>query len=134
MPKLLAAVILLLASAVAYGGEKPLYKPFQEAQISEAQWDWYHRMVVDAYGASLRQFPDEHLEVLHSTDQAMHFAFTTSGHPAHPAWITRSAKDGSVDQIGYFAGEEQPFAELFQAYRALTDRTLESIPDEPIQP
>jgi hypothetical protein len=134
MTKLLAIVLLLFTSAVVYGGEEPLYKPFPEAQITEAQWEGYHRMVVEAYEASLRQFPDEHLEVLHSSDQAIHFAFTTPGHPAHPAWITRSIKDGSVDQIGYFAGEEQPFAKLFQAYLALTDRTLESIPDEPVQP
>jgi hypothetical protein len=131
MAKLLAVVILLLASSVAYGGDEPLYKPFPEAKITEAQWEGYHRMVVDAYGASLRQFPEEHLEVLHSPDQVMHFAFTTPGHPAHPAWITRSAKDGSVDQIGYFAGSEPPFSELFQAYLALTNRTLESIPDQP---
>lgn len=134
MTKYFIGVILLFASVAVYSEEKPAFKPFPEAHITEAQWEWYHRMVIDAYGVSLRQFPDEHLEVLHSTDQVMHFAFTTVGHPAHPAWITRNAKDGSVDQIGYFAGQEQPFAALFQAYRDLTDRTLESIPDEPVQP
>jgi len=134
MTKLLAMVILLLMSSVAHGGEAPPYKPFPEAQVSKAQWEEYRLVAIEAYGASLRQFPGEHLEVLHSPDQVMHITFTTLGHPAHPAWITRSAKDGSVDQIGYFAGDEQPFSELFQAYLALTNRTLESIPDEPTRP
>ena len=131
MIKFLVTAILLSASALAYGVDDKLYMPFPEAQISVIQWTDYHRLVMDSYGASLRQFPDEHLEVLHSTDNKLHFAFTTPGHPAHPAWVTRRASEGSVDQIGYFAGKEEPFAELFQAYRSLTDRTLDSIPDGP---
>ena len=134
MVKFIAALVLLLLSASAYGGEDPLYMPFPEAHITEDQWAEYRGSIVNSYGASLRQFPDEHLEVMHSSDEVMHFAFTTPGHPAHPAWITRSAKEGSVNQIGYFAGHETPFAELFQAYLALTNRTLESIPDEAGRP
>jgi hypothetical protein len=134
MIKVLATVLLLSASALTFGADDKLYMPFPEAQISESQWADYHQKIIGSYGASLRQFPNEHLEVLHSPDNVLHFAFTTPGHPAHPAWIARRAKDGSVDQIGYFAGKEQPFAELFQAYIRLTNRTLESIPDSPSKP
>jgi len=61
------------------------------------------------------------------TDQATHtfYAFTAADHPAHPAWITRQVveQDGgiSIQQIGYFAGEEDPFAALFDDYLALSD-------------
>jgi hypothetical protein len=108
----------------------PQYMPYPLADISVQQWEDFHRLVEDAYGSSRRTFPDEHLEVFDSTDNILHFAFTTAGHAAHPAWITRRAIDGSIGQIGYFAGPEEPFAELFRAYLALTDRTLKKIPDK----
>ena len=130
MKNIIATAILLFGVTAALAGEPPVYKPFPEARISSAQWESYRQQVYEAYGASLRQFPDEHLEVLHSPDTVMHFAFTTAGHPAHPAWITRSAQTGTVNQIGYFAGNEEPFAKLFQAYLELTKRTIDSVPDE----
>ena len=53
-----------------------------------------------------------------------YYAFTLPEHPAHPAWITRKLvdRDGEVvmDLIGYFAGDEEPFSELFQDYAELT--------------
>jgi hypothetical protein len=131
MKKIIVAVAIFLGTAVAMAGEAPVYKPFPVAQVSRAQWESYRQQVYSSYGASLRRFPEEHLEVLQSSDNVMHFAFTTQGHPAHPAWVTRSAQDGSVDQIGYFAGHEEPFAKLFQSYLDLTKRTIESVPDEP---
>ena len=131
MKQIIVAVAIFLSAALAVAGEPPIYKPFPVAQVSAAQWETYREQVHAAYGASLRRFPGEHLEVLHSSDNVMHFAFTTQGHPAHPAWITRSAQNGSVDQIGYFAGKEEPFAKLFQSYLELTKRTMESVPDEP---
>ena len=129
MRRILLAVVLCLGVSVA-NASAPAYKPFPEAQVTPEQWGAYRDSVHAAYGATLRVFPDEHLEVLYSEDQTTHFAFTMPGHPAHPAWITRQARDGSVGQIGYFAGDEAKFAELFRAYLALTDRTLEKIPDE----
>jgi len=133
MKQIVVAVAIFLSAALAVAGESPVYKPFPVAQVSPAQWETYREQVHAAHGASLRRFPDEHLEVLHSSDNVMHFAFTTEGHPAHPAWITRSAQKGSVDQIGYFAGNEEPFAKLFQSYLELTKRTIESVPDEPAE-
>jgi len=131
MRYIIATAVLFFGIAAANAGEMPAYKPFPEAQISGAQWESYRQQVYGAYGPSLRRFPSQNLEVLHSPDNVMHFAFTTPGHPAHPAWITRSAQTGTVDQIGYFAGKEEPFAKLFQAYLNLTNRTIDSVPDEP---
>ena len=55
----------------------------------------------------------------------MNYAFTTKGHPAHPAWITRQVVESEdtvdIKQIGYFAGDEEPFAKLFQQYLELND-------------
>lgn len=108
----------------------PQYMPYPLADITAAQWEDYHRLVTDTFATSRREFPDEHLEVFHSPDSTLHLAFTTAGHRAHPAWITRQVQGGSVDQIGYFAGPEEPFAELFRSYLALTKKTLEGISEE----
>lgn len=112
----------------------PQYMPYPIADITAAQWEDYHRLVTEAFTAARREFPDEHLEVFHSPDSTLHLAFTTAGHPAHPAWIARKVLDGSVDQIGYFAGPEEPFAELFRSYLALTKKTLDEIPDQADEP
>ena len=59
----------------------------------------------------------------------MNFAFTLPGHSAHPAWITRQLIEsgGTLDmtQIGYYAGNEEPFAELFRQYQQLNSRILD---------
>lgn len=112
----------------------PQYMPYPLADITTAEWEEYHRLVAETFAASRREFPDEHLEAFHSPDSTLHLAFTTAGHAAHPAWIARQVLGGSVDQIGYFAGPEAPFAELFRSYLALTRKTLEEIPDEVDEP
>lgn len=115
-----------------FGG--PQYIPYPLADITTAQWEDYHRLVAEAFASSRREFPDEYLEVFHSPDSVLHLAFTTAGHPAHPAWIARKAQGGLVDQIGFFAGPEEPFAELFRSYLALTKKTLDGIPDDADEP
>ena len=108
--------------------------PYPIANISVEQWQDYFRLVKKEYGSTLREFPKEFLIVFNSTDNNMHYAFTTLGHAAHPAWITRQVmeKDSQVftNQIGYFAGKEEPFAKLFQAYQQLTARTVEEVSKE----
>ena len=121
-------VLLLLACFVASASE-PVYQPYPLANITSQQWDAYYHAVLQTYGSSRRSFPKESLEVFQSSDNTLLFAFTSAGHPAHPAWITRRVVADSVNQIGYFAGKEEPFAELFKAYLALTDRTVESLPE-----
>lgn len=68
-------------------------------------------------------FPELQLIVFTDYATRTQCAFTASGHPAHPAWITRQVVDevGKVNmrQIGYFAGSEEHFAELFRTYLKL---------------
>ena len=39
--------------------------------------------------------------------------------------------NASVDQIGYFAGREEPFAELFRQYQATNQRMIEEMKKKP---
>ena len=76
------------------------------------------------------EFPEQRLLVFDG--EHSYYAFTQPGHPAHPAWITRklvSEQDGRLNmiQIGYFAGREPPFAELFRQYQVLTQTTIEAL-------
>lgn len=102
------------------------WKPYPEAQISADQWQDYYDSVVAEFGGTRDDIADAKLVLF--TDEATHtyYAFTTADHPAHPAWITRKVveQDGaiSIQQIGYFAGDEEPFAALFDDYLALSDQ------------
>jgi hypothetical protein len=129
MRKFVFAVSALLAFPVC----AQEYMPFPEARITEAQWTAYFEKVSRAHGASRRDFPAENLATFHDRNSLMLWAFTTPGHPAHPAWIARQPvvdKSGKTkfNQIGYFAGQEQLFAKLFNDYLALTERTIKNTP------
>ena len=126
--KIIGAILFVVSCAAC--AADPVYMPYPLPGISVEQWASFHQAVEKAYGSSRRSFPEEHLETFDSLNNNLHFAFTTAGHPAHPAWITREAKDASVNQIGYFGGKEQRFAEMFQAYLALTNKTIKSLSDE----
>ena len=101
------------------------WQPYAEAQITMAQWQEYYDSVVAELGDTREELAEAKL--VSFTDQATHtfYAFTAADHPAHPAWITRQVveQDGgiSIQQIGYFAGEEDPFAALFDDYLALSE-------------
>ncbi len=64
------------------------------------------------------------LVLFEDASSSTYYAFTLPEHPAHPAWITRKLVDRvgevAMDLIGYFAGDEEPFSELFQDYAELT--------------
>lgn len=57
--------------------------------------------------------------------------FTKPGLPAHPAWIARRLEQRGesiqMRQIGYFAGDERPFADIFREYVALNEKMKEDI-------
>lgn len=115
---------------VTSDADGPQYMPYPLAEISTRRWVDYHNLVQEYCGESRRAFPGEYLEVFECPANSLHLAFTIEGHPAHPSWITRQVRGGTVDQIGYFAGDEAPFAELFRSYLALTDRTLKKMRKE----
>lgn len=102
------------------------YKPWPRAQITSDQWQSYFDQVQINFGATERKFPEEHLAIFENTTQYITWVFTTPGHSAHPAWVTRQAvQDGkgvSIRQIGYFAGDEAAFAKMFRGYLALNDQ------------
>jgi hypothetical protein len=110
------------------------YMPFPAARITETQWKSYFEEVNKTHGNSKRDFPSEHLVVFEDHKALMFWAFTKPGHPAHPAWITRRIVEqsgkASTNQIGYFAGEEQPFAKLYNDYLALTESTVKNLHNE----
>jgi hypothetical protein len=106
------------------------FKPHPTAQITEAQWSAYFDQVKTALGGSAQELREHKLIVFHDNATVTSYAFTQPGHPAHPAWITRRIVVGpnaSVDQIGYFAGREEPFAELFRQYQATNQRMIEEM-------
>ena len=69
--------------------------PYPLADISAQESDLYHRLVNESCGSSRRVFPDEHLEVFYCPANSLNLAFTTDGHPAHPAWVTRQFRDAA---------------------------------------
>jgi len=107
----------LWAAAPAVAQE---FQPYPSPRITVEQWQRYLETVRRSHEASAEVYKDQRL--VGFTDQATRtfYIFTTRGHPAHPAWITRQVveTDGKVHvrQIGYFAGEEAPFGELFKEY------------------
>lgn len=124
-----AISVLLISSASAQE-----YMPFPRAHITEDQWNTYFAEVKKMHGASRRDFPAEHLAVYEDRNAGMFWAFTTPGHAAHPAWVTRRVTEQggelSTSQIGYFAGDEAAFAKLFNAYLALTEKTVKNLRNE----
>ena len=124
--RLLFAIFAIFLAVAACAQE---FKPYPKARITESQWQSYFDEVRSKHGPSEKRFPSEHLVVFEDTQAMLTWAFTTAGHPAHPAWVTRQPVQDSrgvyLRQIGYFAGEEQPFAEMFRAYQALNERMRE---------
>jgi len=100
------------------------YNPYEDSKITPEQWQTYYDTVQSEFGETREEVTDAMLLLFEDASSSTYYAFTLPGHPAHPAWITRKLveRDGDVamDQIGYFAGEEEPFSELFQDYAELT--------------
>jgi hypothetical protein len=101
------------------------YRPYPEAQISVEQWQEYFDAVLLEFAETMQAMPEVDLILFYDESTLSYYAFTSPGNPAHPAWATRKVveQDGaiSVEQIGYFAGEEAPFADLFDAFSDLSD-------------
>jgi len=111
--------IFAITMSAAFGIE---FKPYPNQRITEAQWKSYFEEIKSAYGASMQTVSEQRLVVFSDKTNGATYAFTAPGHPAHPAWIARRVVQNGqgiqIEQIGYFAGQEPPFAELFRQYRA----------------
>ncbi len=102
------------------------YNPYEDSKVTVEQWQEYYDIVQAEFAETKEEVPGAMLVFFEDPSASTYYAFTMPEHPAHPAWITRKLleKDGdiSMQQIGFFAGEEEPFSELFQDYAELTDQ------------
>ena len=100
------------------------YRPYEDSKITPEQWQEYYDIVQSEFGETKEEVSGAMLVLFEDASSSTFYAFTLPEHPAHPAWITRKlvASDGDVamEQIGFYAGEEEPFSELFQDYAELT--------------
>ena len=116
-------VALLLA-----GGALPAqeFHPYADAKISVAEWQSYLDDVRSKLAASERTFPEDHLTVFEDAPRQTYYAFTTAGHPAHPAWVARrvyrQGDEVGTEQTGFYAGDVAPFEALYNSYKDLTRR------------
>jgi hypothetical protein len=128
VPVLVLIAILMLSPKIAGAQE---FKPYPRANITEAQWQKYFDEVREKYGTEAQGIETQKLIVF--TDKATNtiYGFTKPEHPAHPAWITRKLEQRGdelyIGQIGYFAGSEPPFAQLFKEYLALNAKMKEDV-------
>jgi hypothetical protein len=124
MHKSLAALIMSLGFLA--GARAQEYMPYPTPRITAGQWESYLAMVKSKFQATEQQLPEQRLIVFRDDSTRTQYSFTTKDHPAHPAWITRQIVkangDVNIRQIGYFAGSEVEFAELFRAYLDLNTR------------
>lgn len=109
------------------------YRPYAQPRISEAQWQSYFDEVRSKYGGTAKIAPNQPLIIFDDGVSTL-YAFTQPGHAAHPSWIARKVVERAgkiyIDQVGYFAGEEKPFAALFQAYRALDNNVRQDVKNQ----
>jgi hypothetical protein len=122
---------LCLVSIVTLNTAAQEYKPYPKASITEAQWQTYFDEVRKKHGSTVQDVEDQKLLVYTDTGTNTVYAFTKRGHSAYPAWIARKPDQRGdsifIAQIGYFAGAEAPFAQLFREYLALNDKMKEDI-------
>lgn len=126
-------VLAMLAGVAPVMVSAQEFAPYPNERVTVAEWQAYYDLVAKNHGSARQAFPDQHLVIFQSAPAKIitSYAFTLEGHPAHPAWITRQLveKDGawSMSMIGYFAGNEASFAELFRAYQDLNARMTEDL-------
>ena len=106
-------------------------KPHKTADISIQQWKNYYQLATIKYSDTVYSAEDRCTTQVSAKDINANIYFTQPCHSAHPAWVTIYVhNDGtslSLGQIGYFAGSEAAFAEMFRAYGALREEMIEEM-------
>jgi hypothetical protein len=112
-----------------------LFRPYQEPRITEAQWNEYYLEVSTKFAKSLREIEADNLQMFFNEATFVTYTFTKSGHPAHPAWITRlvvaAADKVTISQHGFYAGSEQEFEKFADSFKALNERLKNSLSSTP---
>jgi hypothetical protein len=106
------------------------FKPYPRERVTAEQWQDYFDQVRAKYSPATG-IPDDVKLTIFMPEGAL-YAFTQPGHPAHPAWITREIFTDSegfvrLRMIGYFAGSEEEFANLWRQYEELNRQMEEYI-------
>lgn len=116
----LVVLVAGLAAALAIPAQAQEFQPYPSPRVTTEQWQTYLAAVHLALERTMQIYDDEHIVVFSNAETRTFYIFTSKEHAAHPAWITRQLVDEggqvNVRQIGYFAGEEEPFAQFFQFY------------------
>ena len=124
-------VLFFIASLCATCAHGQALTPYPSSKITAAQWQAYFEEVSSKHAADRREFPNEHLVVFEDQNTHTIYAFTAPGHPAHPAWVTRvpvqDSKGLHIREVGYFAGDEAPFAALFQEYVKIDEMAAQQL-------
>jgi hypothetical protein len=124
----LSTLIFVLICGLANAQE---FKPYPQAKVTPEQWQAYFDDVSTRHASTRQDAPNAPFVGFSNAATQTMYSFTKPGHPAHPAWITRQVvQQGTsiqVQQIGFFAGEEAPFAQLYQQFQKLNDRMREDI-------
>jgi hypothetical protein len=129
----IAHVVLCLT--VALGSAVPTlaqeFQPYPSPNITVDQWVKYAAQVRQNFEPTADVLKGMNLIAFSDMRSRTFYIFTTKGHPAHPAWITRQMfEDGGqvrVRQIGYFAGSEEEFAKLFRDYQQRNEQLQEEV-------
>lgn len=120
-------ILLIIVSFVTFSAHAYEIEPFPVANISEEQWLTYYDEVNSEKGIEKREYKNEKLIIFSDSEKQATIVFTLENHDAHPSWVTRYVRelDGtiSVNQVGYFAGNEKAFAALFQTYAEMVKGT-----------
>lgn len=120
--KIFLTLLLIFYTSFVYSLE---YMPYPTADISEEQWSEYYEKMKALFGQTEVKHDTQGLATYSDPESRTQYAFTLPNHPAHPAWITRQVvKNGegiSMQQVGYFAGNEEEFAKLFKDYQLLNE-------------
>jgi hypothetical protein len=127
----LAVSSLLACLAPAAAPRAQEFQPYPTPRITVEQWTSYLATVRSNLEQSAEILADKHVVLFFDPSTRTHYIFTTKDHPAHPAWITRRIveEDGQVHvrQVGYFAGREEPFAQLFREYQRMNEELRENV-------
>ena len=101
-------------------------RPYEQKKITAAEWHSYHTMIASSLASSRRLNKSTQLESFTDSKTKSSIVFTTEEHAAHPAWvttvITTENNTLSIEVIGYYAGDQAAFNELFTLYEVMADR------------
>lgn len=125
------AKALLIAALLSTPLMAADYEPYPDAAINVQQWQEYFDVIQEEFGSTREEVPDADLVVFHDEQTSTQYAFTLPDNPAHPAWVTRKVvqQGDSIyfEQIGYFAGDEEAFADLYDVYAELADEVRQEL-------